>query len=68
MPKELIDKKLTETTKGYRNKFKLRRTSKKLLDQAKKDKKSAKKSFAEIRKNRFKTKRDNKQGNQHDQP
>ena len=51
VPKELIDKesfekiykKVIETTKGDRNEFKLRRSSKKLLEQAQKDKKSAKK-------------------------
>ena len=51
VPKELIDKgsfekiykKVTETTKGDRNEFKLRRSSKKLLDQAKKIKNQPKK-------------------------
>jgi len=57
---EEIYKKVTKTTKGNRNEFKLRRSSKKLLDQAKKDKKICQKSFAESRKNRFRTKKDKK--------
>ena len=58
VPKELIDKesfekiykKVTETTKGDRNEFKLRRSSKNLLNQAKKDKKSAKKILKKVNK------------------
>ena len=58
VPKELIDKesfekiykKVIETTKGDRNEFKLRRSSKKLLEQAQKDKKSAKKILKKVEK------------------
>ena len=58
VPKELIDKesfkriykKVTEITKGDRNECKLRRSSKKLLEQAQKDKKSAKKILKKVEK------------------
>lgn len=58
VPKELIDKeafkkiykKVTETTKRDKNEFKLRKSSIKLLNQAKNDKKSAKKILKKVEK------------------